>query len=569
MLKTDLNMDENRLKELFKDSAEPLLIVDQDRNILFANDKASSLLGNPTSTRKFEHLFAFDVCILNKENIFDYTPIREALCISEKMKAEVSFQSGENEYKNFLLRSFKNNGNTIIILSNTSIQSELREKQSLIDEYKNKISELEAANKDFAELKEKAQNLAIKTGLINRISNSIRDSLELNNIIEIVLKEVSTTLGLDKCYFASYNEDNNSFLIKNSLNFQENTWKNIDLNKDSGIKQAVIEHKTIISNTMTDQKTGYIQPRLVAPVLYRDKVMGILVFYHINNKKTWHNEEISLIEGLISQLVPALNRAEMFQNIIKQKSELEEAILQLKQTQAQLIQSEKMASLGQLVAGVAHEINTPLGAVNSNNNILKKCMDKIKNDIENEEIMEFLENAINTNSEAIKRINNLVKSLRNFARLDEAEYQEVDIHEGLKSTLMLINHEIKNRIEIITEFGELPPVKCYPNQLNQVFMNILVNAYQSIEENRKIIIKTKKQDSKAVITISDTGKGISREDLPRIFDPGFTTKGVGVGTGLGLSICYQIIEKHKGEIFTESEVGKGTTFKIELPLQED
>lgn len=566
MIKTDLNIAEDHIKELFSDSNEPLLMIDNDKTIIHANNKAGKLLGTSSSTKDFEHLFTFDVCILHKDNIFNYTPIHEALSINEKMKSEVFFQAGENEYKKFLLRSFKNKGNTIIILSDIYSQQELQMKENLLNHYTKKIAELESANKDFSQLQERAQNLAVRTGIINRISNSIRDSLELGKIIEIALAEISKALGLDKSYFAAFDEEKNIFVIKNSWNLKDEDFEKTDLNNDSGIKQAFVEHKTTISNIMTNHETNHIQPRLVTPVLYRDKVLGIMVFYHINNKKLWHEEEISLIEGITSQLASAIKQAELFETTLNQKNKLEHAIRKLKETQAQLIQSEKMASLGQLVAGVAHEINTPLGSVNSNNGIFKKCMDKFRDDLKDGDIKEIMEDAIKTNEEAIKRINNLVRSLRNFARLDEAEYQEANIHDGLNSTLMLINHEIKNRIEVITEFHDIPPVKCYPNQLNQVFMNILVNAYQSIEGKGEITIKTEKQENKVIITISDSGKGIPTEDLHRIFDPGFTTKGVGVGTGLGLSICYQIIEKHKGKIVAESELGKGSVFKIELPL---
>ncbi|HSA07706.1 MAG TPA: ATP-binding protein [Candidatus Gastranaerophilales bacterium] len=564
MTKIALNIDNTYFTELFKDSEEPLLIIDQNKNIVYSNTKAVLLLENQVSITKIQHLFTFDVCILDNKNLLEYNPLLEAVLIKEKMKAEILFQTGENDYKKFLLRSFKNIDNTVIILSDIYIQAEITQNKILINKYTDKIAELETANNDYLMLKERAQNLAIRTGLINRISNALRDSLELDKIIEIALTEISKTLGLDKSYFASYDEDKALFFIKNDWNLNKKKPEKTEINQDSAIKQVLINHKTFASVIMTDETTNHLQLRLVTPVLYHDKLLGILVFYHINNNRTWHEEEISLIEGLTSQLASAVNQARLFETIFEQKNELEKAILRLKETQAQLIQSEKMASLGQLVAGVAHEINTPLGSVNSNNNIVQKCLEKIKEDIKNPDIVEILEEALKTNSEAIKRINNLVKSLKNFARLDEAEYQEVDIHEGLKSTLMLINHEIKNRIEIITEFAELPKIKCYPNQLNQVFMNILVNAYQSIEGAGEIKIKTQKQDNKVVITISDTGKGISKEHLSRIFDPGFTTKGVGVGTGLGLSICYQIIEKHNGKIFVESEEGKGTTFRIEF-----
>lgn len=539
MTKTGLNIDKNTLKALFDDSDELLVIIDKDKNIVYLNRKASSLFQNSFQLSDVEHLFSFDVCILNSENIMVYNPLQEALLAQEVLKAEVLFQSGENEYRKYLLKSFKNSGNTIIILSETLSQAENQTEKPVDDS---------------------ARKLAVRTGLINRISTSIRQSLELNRIIEIALEEISTSLGIDKGYFAEYQPPEDELTLKNNWNMPEVP----DLNNDSGIRQAISEQRSVVSMIMTDMDSNRIQPRLVTPVIYKDKIQGMLAFYHINNTRTWHEEEISLIEGLASQLAVAINQAEMLETAIKQKRELEQTLLKLKETQAQLIQSEKMASLGQLVAGVAHEINTPLGSINSNNGILAKCLDKIGKELKDNDILDIVNEAISTNTEAIRRINGLVKSLKNFARLDEAEYQETDIHEGIKSTLLLINHEIKDRIKVIVEFGRLPAVKCYPNALNQVFMNVLINACQSIEGNGKITIKTEAQGEKVIITISDTGKGISKENLPRIFDPGFTTKGVGVGSGLGLSICYKIMEQHKGTITVESEERKGTTFKITL-----
>ena len=166
-----------------------------------------------------------------------------------------------------------------------------------------------------------------------------------------------------------------------------------------------------------------------------------------------------------------------------------------------------------------------------------------------------------------ERIATIVRSLRSFARLDEAEYQSADIHVGLDSTLDLVNHQFRNRIEIDKNYGDLPMIDCFPNKLNQVFMNLLINGSQAIEGKGTISISTKQVDDEAVIRIADTGKGISPENLEKIFDPGFTTKGVGIGTGLGLAISYTIIEDHKGSIKAESELGRGTTFTIRLPVE--
>ncbi|MBF0431165.1 MAG: response regulator [Fibrobacteria bacterium] len=257
---------------------------------------------------------------------------------------------------------------------------------------------------------------------------------------------------------------------------------------------------------------------------------------------------------------------------------VEEARRNLLEAQSQLVQSEKMASLGSLVAGVAHEINNPVGAVNSSADVAKRGMEKVRGILETIESLDELKengsiqkllnvvgNSQNVISEGCSRISEIVKSLKNFSRIDEAENQDADIHEGLESTLTLVHHQFKRRIEVVRDYGELPLVNCYPNQLNQVFMNLLVNASQAIKDKGKVTIKTRVESENIVVRISDNGKGIPAGNIENIFDPGFTTKGVGVGTGLGLSICYNIIEKHKGKISVQSKPGE-TVFKIEIPL---
>jgi len=178
--------------------------------------------------------------------------------------------------------------------------------------------------------------------------------------------------------------------------------------------------------------------------------------------------------------------------------------------------------------------------------------------------VEGARSVISTGAERVKEI---VTRLRAFARLDEAEQDRVDIHEGLESTLTLVHHELKNRIQVHKDYGTIPRITCYPNQINQVFMNILVNASQAIAGTGDIFIKTFEQDGHVIVEIRDTGKGIPTKNLDRIFDPGFTTKGAGVGTGLGLSIVYQIIDDHNGKIEIDSDVGRGTTFRIILPIR--
>ena len=282
--------------------------------------------------------------------------------------------------------------------------------------------------------------------------------------------------------------------------------------------------------------------------------------------------------------------------------ELQETLDELKSTQAQLIQTEKMSSLGQMVAGVAHEINNPVSFVYGNINHVDQYItdildlielyqkefphpgDEIEEKLEDMEldfVKEDLPKILNSMRMGATRIREIVLSLRNFSRLDEADMKEVDIHEGIESTLLILQNRLKSKpnrigIEIIKEYNQLPKIECYPGQLNQTFMNIINNAIDVLEEGRdkldiqnpQIYIYTELIDYKTVvIKIADNGMGMSEETRNKLFDPFFTTKPVGKGTGLGLSISYQIIvDKHQGKLRCESQLGKGTEFIIEIPL---
>lgn len=240
----------------------------------------------------------------------------------------------------------------------------------------------------------------------------------------------------------------------------------------------------------------------------------------------------------------------------------------INETQEQLIITEKMATIGTMVAGVAHEVNTPLAAIKSNIDL----EDMLLNNMDENNYKDFAEikkNIIDmniVNKMAMNRILEIVKSLKNFARLDEAELKEVNLHEGIDSSIVLVNSEIKGRINIIKEYGQIPLLLCYPVQLNQVFLNIIVNSIQAIKSEGEIVIKTSYKNNKVYISFEDNGCGIPEKNLKKIFNPGFTTKGVGVGTGLGLSISYKIIQKHHGKMIVESIEGVKTKFTIELPV---
>ena len=357
------------------------------------------------------------------------------------------------------------------------------------------------------------------------------------------------------------------------------------IEKDSIIGKQFQEFSQSIQHCFTDKNQFHKELQSIWKNPSAPKFESLIKYTKfkgaLNICKNEPSERFILIEALpvLNNKGEELGKVWIFDDITEIRdlvNSLEKTNRELKEMQAQLIQSEKMASLGLLVAGIAHEINTPIGAVNSMHDTSVRAIQKLKDLVAELNLDEAGQiraakvfKAIDSSNKVIKsgteRVGGIVRRLRSFARLDEAELKTVDIHEGLEDTLTLMNHQIKNRIEVIKNYGQLPKISCYPGKLNQVFLNLLNNAHQAIDGKGTISITTSSDDSNVYIEIADTGSGIPKENLSQIFDPGFTTKGVGVGTGLGLSICYQIITDHKGEIKVESREGKGTTFTIVLP----
>jgi len=291
---------------------------------------------------------------------------------------------------------------------------------------------------------------------------------------------------------------------------------------------------------------------------------------------------------------------EQFNNMMHiletQHMDLENAYNELKMVQSQVLQQEKMASIGQLAAGVAHEINNPMGFIISNLNTLKRYLERVseymtvqtaavqrcsvkcgnsnilaeiaetRKALKIDYITGDLDNLIKESLEGADRVKKIVQDLKNFSRVDESEFKAADINSGLESTINIVWNELKYKATLVKEYGDIPLTVCNSGQLNQVFMNLLVNAAHAIEKQGEIRVRTWFERGLINIAISDSGTGISQENQRRIFEPFFTTKEVGKGTGLGLSIAYDIIKKHNGMIKADSEVGKGTTFTISIPV---
>jgi two-component system NtrC family sensor kinase len=254
------------------------------------------------------------------------------------------------------------------------------------------------------------------------------------------------------------------------------------------------------------------------------------------------------------------------------KQEVERLRGLLAERQRQLYYSRKMASLGMLVAGIAHEIRTPIAAINSTQDTLARALDKLKGSLEQvcgeskvvNATLTAIENASKVIASGSSRTLEIVARIRKFARMDETTLRECDLHAEIDDTLLILHHELKNRIEVRREYGALPPVVCNTGQINQVLLNVLVNAAQAIEDRGTITLRTAAGEDEVRIEIEDTGSGISPEALARVFEPGFTTKKEGVGTGLGLAICREIVERHDGKLELASQPGKGTTVTITL-----
>jgi len=322
--------------------------------------------------------------------------------------------------------------------------------------------------------------------------------------------------------------------------------------------------------------------RLTVPIILEDVSVGLLAVDTCHAPRRWDDtiEEQLRLAGPIFGLAVLRKQSDEAIRAAHEGLErkVEERTRELKAKHAQLLQSEKLASLGQLVAGVAHEVNNPLGVIKANNDTLARALERIRELLASDEfpgvvrehralkrVLASASQLGESSVEPIDRIATLVTSLRSFARLDRSERDTVDLHEGLESALVLLGRHLPAGCEVVRTFGALPPVHCYVNRVNQVFMNVLMNASQAIGDEGRIIISTSTESGGALIVIEDDGKGIAEKDLTRVFDPGFTTKGVGVGTGLGLSMAHQIMDDHGGRIEVESALGSGTSVKLWLP----
>lgn len=465
------------------------------------------------------------------------------------------------------------------------------------------------------------QELLTRTQLLSTISLKVRNSLDLDILLDNVVAVVYEHLEVDICTFGWYEEesDGKSFwnVVKECKKAELPGWLGRHITEDFPVLLSFIVSNEIYAVNSVSQSNDsglrdfcracYIESYYFLPIHTLSGRIGGIEIGYIERQAVWKQEDLQLLQEIANQVAIAIQQADLYRDARSKRDELSQAYRQLQDTQLQLLQAEKMSSLGQLVGGIAHEINNPVSFIYGNldyaaeysQSLLELCqryshaypnppddISDYRDTIDLEFLVDDFPKIITSMKYGATRIRDIVKSLRTFSRLDESSLKDVELHENLDSTLVLLQNRLhqgnsQREIQVIKQYDDLPQISCYSGLLNQVFMNLLINAIDAIEVKRnsldpsqleqyqgQITLTTHLTSANAItISIRDNGCGMSASTQDKIFNPFFTTKPVGTGTGMGLPTSYQIIsQSHQGTLTCQSTIGEGTEFIIELPL---
>jgi signal transduction histidine kinase len=433
--------------------------------------------------------------------------------------------------------------------------------------------------------------------LLQWVSSEINASLDLRTILETVLRAMDELFGFRHGLILLLDESGGNLVVEASRGYEPGPL-GVRVALGSGPIGVAARRRKVVRVTNLGGQRSYLravrlqmeregraaelppepdlpgladaESQIAIPLQIKDTLVGVFLV-ESRERRMFGEREEDLVTIVANHAAASIHNARLYESLERR---VRERTRELAEAQAQLLQTAKLASLGDLVAGVAHDMNSPLGSIHANADVAERAVaivsDSIPGSVRDaklERALEALRQSSRTTREASERILGVVRTLRQFARLDEAERKRADIHQGLDATLSLLHHRLIGSVTAVKDYGDLPEMICYPNRLNQMFMNLAVNALEAMPGGGTLTIRTRKRGDRAEIEFLDTGVGIPDAIRDRIFDPGFTTKGVGVGLGLGLAISYRIAQDHGGRIEVESRPGAGSRFTVILPLR--
>ncbi len=421
---------------------------------------------------------------------------------------------------------------------------------------------------------------------VREISEAMVSMLSLPEIGDRILAALTDTMGVERVMVLLFDEDDRVLrpsvwrgdwdepVADTEIPSEHPIWRHLWMRREELCRIDFDEEPDPEKRELCRDVFDALEVELLVPVLFGVDLLGVIAVGRKITGEPLAADDRQLLRTLANQSAIAMENAKAFDEIAKLNETLEVRVeartAELREIQVQLMQSEKLSAIGQMVAGVAHELNNPIGFVHANLQLLEEFIDKLTSaqasGTDTERIRDAIEKLLKRSREGTERVKEIVQDLRTFSRMDQAELQDADLEEELDRTLGLMQPRFKDGVDVIRNYGNLPRVRCYPGQLNQVFLNLLMNACDAMNCQGTVTINTRTLDGGVELEISDTGPGIPKEIMNRLFDPFFTTKEVGKGTGLGLSLSHGIIERHHGHVSVNSKPGQGATFSIWLPL---